>query len=262
MRAFLHAGEGALGRGGLPHRRGGRLRLDPQAGRPGASATCGSVSAGSGSRRAGSRTSRAAITPTTRSGTGPPGSAKPTDGRAVGWNLVAGINDPPRGSERAIWVDGEPPASPAPASFDGPRSDRGRRRAARVLGRVPSAASERGRPFADYCYRQPFGTFTGTLPGGLELARGTRGDGAPRGALVTGGGRAVRDRPTRTRQRHGGSSPAANSYWLRPARVSSGTSTGISSSSNGVRRAARSRPTLRRAARPAPSRASAGRASR
>ena len=28
------------------------------------------------------------------------------DGREVGWNLVSGVNDPERGSERAIWVDG------------------------------------------------------------------------------------------------------------------------------------------------------------
>src|SRR3954464_10658806 len=29
-------------------------------------------------------------------------------GEQIGWNLVAGVNDSPRGSERAIWVDGEP----------------------------------------------------------------------------------------------------------------------------------------------------------
>jgi Protein of unknown function (DUF2804) len=40
-----------------------------------------------------------------------------TDGRAVAWNLVEGINDPPAGSERAIWVDGEP-AEPPPVRFD------------------------------------------------------------------------------------------------------------------------------------------------
>ena len=41
-----------------------------------------------------------------------------SDGRAVAWNLVEGINDPPRGSERAIWVDGEP-YEPEPVSFQG-----------------------------------------------------------------------------------------------------------------------------------------------
>jgi hypothetical protein len=34
------------------------------------------------------------------------GAGRATDGRAVAWNLVAGIHDAPRGSERALWVDG------------------------------------------------------------------------------------------------------------------------------------------------------------
>nr|MDQ2897739.1 DUF2804 domain-containing protein [Actinomycetota bacterium] len=29
-----------------------------------------------------------------------------SDGRAVAWNLVAGINDPPVASERTVWIDG------------------------------------------------------------------------------------------------------------------------------------------------------------
>src|SRR3954447_21001640 len=40
------------------------------------------------------------------------------DGRALAWNLVEGINDPPERSERAVWVDGVP-HEPAPVSFDG-----------------------------------------------------------------------------------------------------------------------------------------------
>ena len=30
------------------------------------------------------------------------------DGREVAWNLVEGINDAPSGSERTVWIDGEP----------------------------------------------------------------------------------------------------------------------------------------------------------
>lgn len=41
-----------------------------------------------------------------------------TDGRAVGWNVVTGINDPERASERAIWIDGMP-SEPDPVRFDG-----------------------------------------------------------------------------------------------------------------------------------------------
>ncbi len=33
-------------------------------------------------------------------------------------------------------------------------------------------AKEERRAFVNYSYRQPFGTFSGTLPGGLELASG------------------------------------------------------------------------------------------
>lgn len=99
------------------------------------------------------------------------GVGRSTDGRSLGWNLVSGINDPPRGSERAIWVDGEP-SEPAPVSFDGLQAidfeDGSRlgfqaeqeRRAAQNLLLVR------------YEYRQPFGTFEGSLPGGIELAHG------------------------------------------------------------------------------------------
>ncbi len=93
------------------------------------------------------------------------------DGRSVGWNLVEGVNDPPERSERAVWIDGEP-FEPAPVSFenldaiafeDGARLDfaaESERRAHQNLGPVR------------YSYRQPFGTFRGTLAGGLELEHG------------------------------------------------------------------------------------------
>jgi hypothetical protein len=98
------------------------------------------------------------------------GVGETTDGRAVAWNLVSGINDPPHGSERAVWVDGEP-REVAPAAFsgldaievDGARLD---------FTAVAERSKEESKPWAKYSYRQPFGTFAGTLPGGLELARG------------------------------------------------------------------------------------------
>lgn len=46
------------------------------------------------------------------------GVGRARDGRSLAWNLVEGINDPPRNSERAIWVDGEP-FEPGPVSFAG-----------------------------------------------------------------------------------------------------------------------------------------------
>ena len=94
-----------------------------------------------------------------------------TDGRSVGWNLVSGINDPPERSERAIWVDGEP-FEPGPVSFEGLEAiafdDQSR---LRFSGECERRRQE-NRLLVRYTYRQPFGSFAGTLPGGLELEQG------------------------------------------------------------------------------------------
>ncbi|MDX6623212.1 MAG: hypothetical protein QOE75_1144 [Solirubrobacterales bacterium] len=93
------------------------------------------------------------------------------DGRALAWNLVEGINDPPRDSERAIWVDGEP-YEPAPVRFDGTAAvEFGEQH-----GRLEfSAESERARDenflLVRSRYRHRFGAFSGSLDG-IELATG------------------------------------------------------------------------------------------
>lgn len=90
------------------------------------------------------------------------------DGRAVGWNLVRGIHDGESGSERAVWVEGAPPVEVGPVTFAPDLSA--------VGGLSFAAEATRARRESlgvlrsDYV--QPFGTFTGTLPGGLELAAG------------------------------------------------------------------------------------------
>jgi Protein of unknown function (DUF2804) len=92
------------------------------------------------------------------------------DGRALAWNLVEGINDPPSASERAVWVDGEP-HEPAPVSFDG--------LAAIEFGggdRLEfNGESERARDenfiLVRSRYRHRFGSFGGALDG-IELASG------------------------------------------------------------------------------------------
>jgi hypothetical protein len=91
------------------------------------------------------------------------------DGREVGWNLVEGVNDPPERSERAIWVDGEP-FEPGPSKFDGLEAisfDDGSR--IECAAEAERSRVEKRGPIS-YSYRQPFGTFSGTLPGGFELA--------------------------------------------------------------------------------------------
>lgn len=93
------------------------------------------------------------------------------DGRRVGWNLVTGIHDDPAVSERTLWIDGEP-RHVGPVAFIGDLS--------RITGdgvdlrfdewsareHSTNALVMRSR------YRQPFGAFSGTLPGGIELAEG------------------------------------------------------------------------------------------
>ena len=44
------------------------------------------------------------------------GVGQSTDGGAVAWNLVEGVNDPPHDSERTVWIDGQPQSLPRPAS--------------------------------------------------------------------------------------------------------------------------------------------------
>ncbi|HWX96804.1 MAG TPA: DUF2804 family protein [Solirubrobacteraceae bacterium] len=94
------------------------------------------------------------------------------DGVAVAWNLVSGVNDPPSGSERAVWVAGEPREVPAvafSADLSSIRCDDGSELRFQ-------AEAERSRSdnllIVSSDYRAPFGTFSGTLPGGIPIARG------------------------------------------------------------------------------------------
>ncbi len=94
------------------------------------------------------------------------------DGTPLAWNLVAGINDPEQGSERAVWVDGVPHES-APVAF---AEDLGAIRAEDGSELRFAAEAERARSenllLVSSEYRAPFGTFSGTLPGGIELGAG------------------------------------------------------------------------------------------
>jgi hypothetical protein len=93
-------------------------------------------------------------------------------GAALAWNLVNGVNDPPQGSERAVWVDGRP-SETAPVSF---ATDLSSVRCDDGAELRFAAETERARRdnllIVSSDYRAPFGTFSGTLPGGIELARG------------------------------------------------------------------------------------------
>lgn len=97
------------------------------------------------------------------------GVGRSSEGRDVAWNLVEGVNDPPQGSERAIWIDGAPSEPPpvrfAPEKIDLPAGE--------SLAFAPESEHTHN---DDYLlirsrYRHRFGAFTGAL-GGVELAAG------------------------------------------------------------------------------------------
>lgn len=100
------------------------------------------------------------------------GVGRGSGGERVAWNLVTGVNDSATDSERAIWIDGEP-FEPGPVEFAADLS-----RVAFSEGgelRFESWAAREDRTnllIVRSSYRQPFGTFTGSFPGGVQLVRG------------------------------------------------------------------------------------------
>ena len=100
------------------------------------------------------------------------GAGKLVDGRVAMWNAVVGLNDTLPHIENTVWIDGSPQPiglvsiakDLATVTFDDGnvmRFDRQAERATMIDFLIIRSA-----------YRQPFGRFSGTLPGGLELAEG------------------------------------------------------------------------------------------
>lgn len=92
------------------------------------------------------------------------------DGRALAWNLVEGINDPPASSERAVWVGGVP-HEPAPVAFDGLEAVRFAAGSRLDFAGGAERARDDNFLLVRSTYRHRFGTFTGALDG-IELASG------------------------------------------------------------------------------------------
>ena len=94
------------------------------------------------------------------------------DGTALAWNLVSGVNDPPTGSERAVWVAGEPREC-APVGFSEDLTSISGEDGAKLAFHAEAQRARRENLLlvrSDYV--APFGTFSGTLPGGVALAHG------------------------------------------------------------------------------------------
>ena len=100
------------------------------------------------------------------------GTSVVADGRAATWSVIVGLNDTLPYIENTLWIDGVPqqigPVTFAPDLSQVTFSD----------GNVLHFTEESERAsLVDLfvirsAYRQPFGTFTGTLPGGLAVTRG------------------------------------------------------------------------------------------
>ncbi len=94
------------------------------------------------------------------------------EGQALAWNLVSGVNDPPEGSERAVWVDGAP-QEVAPVHFSADlRRIQGSDGSELRFHAEAERAHEQNLLLIKSDYRAPLGTFSGMLPGGLALAHG------------------------------------------------------------------------------------------
>lgn len=100
------------------------------------------------------------------------GCGRLADGRGVSWNLVEGLHDSPAASERTLWLEDEV-VEVAPVAFD---PDLGG--LSFVGGERLDFSAEASRQRDDNLlvmrsrYEQPFGRFTGTLPGDRELVEG------------------------------------------------------------------------------------------
>ncbi len=100
------------------------------------------------------------------------GTTRLSDGRQATWSVIVGLNDRVPYQENTLWIDGEPtPIGPVRFHPD-------LRSLTFTDGSMLhfSAEAERASTVDLFvirsAYRQPFGTFRGTLPGGLEVERG------------------------------------------------------------------------------------------
>jgi hypothetical protein len=95
------------------------------------------------------------------------------DGTPLAWNLVTGVHDAPHGSERTVWVGGSA-REVGPVRFATDLAAIAFAEEGAALDFHAEAERARRDDFKLFAsdYRQPFGTFSGELPGGLVLAQG------------------------------------------------------------------------------------------
>jgi hypothetical protein len=89
------------------------------------------------------------------------------DGASLAWNLVSGVNDPPRRSERAVWADGVPRECAAVHFSEDLREITSADGARLAFTAQAERARHENLLLVASDYRAPFGTFSGLLPGPL-----------------------------------------------------------------------------------------------
>ena len=93
-------------------------------------------------------------------------------GNPVAWNLVAGINDQSTNSERSVWSGGQS-REVGPVCFAPDLSSVSFHEGGSLTFNEESRrARDENRLIIRSSYVQPFGTFSGTLPGAIEVAEG------------------------------------------------------------------------------------------
>lgn len=97
------------------------------------------------------------------------GAGRDTEGRAIAWSVIVGLNAPTINSERTVWIDGVP-REVGPVAFAEDLSFVAFNDGA-LLHFHEEAVRERqdNLLLVRSSYRQPFGTFDGTLPDGIAI---------------------------------------------------------------------------------------------
>jgi hypothetical protein len=97
------------------------------------------------------------------------GAGRDSAGRQVAWSVIVGLNAPPANSERTLWIDGVP-QEVGPVAFAEDLTFVAFNDGA-LLHFHEEAVREREENLVlvRSSYRQPFGTFDGTLPTGIEV---------------------------------------------------------------------------------------------
>lgn len=90
--------------------------------------------------------------------------------RAVAWSVIVGLNDSAIGSERTVWVDGVP-HEVGPVSFASDLSTVSFSEGGELVFQEEAVRErEENLLLIRSSYQQPFGTFSGVLPGNITLS--------------------------------------------------------------------------------------------